>query len=113
MDRSIGMAQAKSNLAELVGQVAYGGEHFILERRGHPVAVLLNVDEYKRLRELAWAARGQPLPADLRQRQEKLLARAQCLRKQLGDPVDGLAELMSTLPPEEDVFWIELAEEMP
>ncbi len=109
MDRSIGMAQAKSNLAELVGQVAYGGEHFVLERRGHPMAILLGVDEYKRLRELAWTAHRQSLSPELCQRQEQLVARAQRLRKQLGDPVDGLTELMSTLPPEEDAFWLELS----
>jgi hypothetical protein len=34
MTKSIGMTQAKSKLAELVGRVAYGGEHFVLERRG-------------------------------------------------------------------------------
>lgn len=112
MDRSIGMAQAKSKLAELVGRVAYGGEYFILERRGQPMAVLISVDEYKRLRDLKWAAHGRPLPPELRQRQEQLVAQAHRLRKRLGDPVDGLVELMSTLPPEEDAFWLELAEEI-
>ncbi len=112
MDRSIGMAQAKSKLAELVGRVAYGGERFILERRGQPMAVLISVDEYQRLRDLECEARGWPLPPELRQRQEQLVGQAHRLRKQLGDPVDGLAKLMSTLPPEEDAFWLELAGKM-
>jgi hypothetical protein len=30
MAKSIGMTRAKSKLAELVGRVAYGGEHFVL-----------------------------------------------------------------------------------
>ena len=46
------------------------------------------------------------------QRQQQLVAQAQRLRKRLGDPADGLAELMSTLPPEKDTFWLELAEGM-
>jgi len=110
MDNSVGMAQAKSKLAELVGRVAYGGERFILERRGQPVAVLINVSEYRRLRDLELAAGRQPLPPELRVRQEQLVAQALRLRKRLGDPVDGLAELMSTLPPEEDAFWLQLEE---
>ncbi len=112
MDRHIGMAQAKSKLSELVGRVAYGEEHFVLERRGRPMAILISVGEYKRLQDLAWAACGQPLSPELRQRQQQLVAQAQRLRKRLGDPADGLAELMSTLPPEEDTFWLELAEGM-
>lgn len=110
MDNSVGMAQAKSKLAELVGRVAYGGERFILERRGQPVAVLINVSEYRRLRDLELAASRHPLPPELRVRQEQLVAQALRLRKRLGDPVDGLAELMSTLPPEEDAFWLQLEE---
>jgi len=111
MDNSVGMAQAKSRLAELVGRVAYRRERFILERRGRPMAVLINVDEYERLRDLEMAASRRPLPPELRRRQEQLIAQARRLRKRLGNPVDGLAELMSSLPPEEDTFWVQLAEE--
>ena len=110
MDKSIGMTQAKSKLAELVSRVAYGGEHFVLERRGQPMAVLINVDEYQRLRDLEWAARGQPLPPELHRRQKQLVTQAHRLRKRLGDPVDGLVELLSSLPSEEDTFWLELVE---
>jgi prevent-host-death family protein len=104
------MAQAKSNLAELVGQVAYGSKRFILERRGRPVAVLIGMEEYKRLQELEDRTRRQPLPPELRQRQEKLVAEAKRLRKRFGDPVDRLAELLSTLPPQDDSFWVEVEE---
>ena len=110
MDKTIGMAQAKSQLAELTGRVAYGGERFVLERRGRPVAILIGVEEYKRLRNLELAACGHALPPELRQRQERLLAQAKRLRKRLGDPVDGLAKLLSTLPSEDDVFWLQIEE---
>lgn len=113
MDKSIGMAQAKSKLAELVGRAAYGGERFILQRRGQPMAVLIGVDEYERLRRQERdSSSARVLPPELHRRQEQLVVQAQHLRERLGDPVDGLVELMSTLPPNEDTFWLELAEEM-
>lgn len=111
MVKSIGMTQAKSKLAELVARASYGGEQFVLERRGKPLAVLIGVDEYRRLRNLELAAHGQPLPVELRQRQERLVAQAHKLRKRLGDPVDALSDLLSSLPAEEDAFWLDLAEE--
>lgn len=101
MDRPIGMTEAKSKFADLVGQVAYGGKRFVLERRGRPMAVLIGVEEFERLREQAAAATTStpsPLSPQLRRRQETLVARAQRLEAQLGDPVERLAKLLSTLP---------------
>jgi hypothetical protein len=77
------------------------------------MAVLIGMDEYRRLQELERTARKQPLPRELARRQEQLVADARRLRARLGDPVDGLAEIMSTLPPEGDEFWLHLAEETP
>ncbi len=113
MDAVVGMVQAKSKLAELVGQVRYGGKRYILERRGQPMAILINVEEYAQLRAQADVATGvgsAPLPPALRRRQEALVARAQRLQEQLGDPVDGLAELFSALPADDDDFWVEVQE---
>lgn len=110
MTRTIGMAEAKSKLSDLVGQVAYGNQRFILERRGRPVAVLISVDEYRRLQELEQAHYRQLLSPELRQRQERLVSQAHRLRARLGDPVQGLAELTSTLPPEGSDFWLQLVE---
>ena len=113
MDRLIGMAEAKSKLADLVGQVAYKGERFILERRGRPMAVLIGVEEFEHLKERAAAATTStpsPLSPQLRRRQEPLVARAHRLEAQLGDPVDRLARLLSTLPPDGDRFWIDIHE---
>ena len=107
MDRLIGMAEAKSKLADLVGQVAYGGKRFVLERRGRPMAVLIGVEEFERLKERAAAAATStpsPLSPELRRRQETLVAQAHHLEAQLGDPVDRLARLLSTLPPDGDRF---------
>jgi len=111
MDQPVGMAQAKSNLSDLVSRVRYRGERFVLERRGRPMAVLISLEEYQRWQDLEQATRDQPLPPELRQRQEQLVRQARRLRARLGDPVDELARLLSTLPPAEDEFWLQLAEE--
>lgn len=112
MTRTIGMAEAKSKLSDLVGRVAYGGELFILERRGRPVAVLISLEEYRRLQGLKQIDRKEPLSPELRRRQEELVAEARRLRARLGDPVQGLTELMSALPAEGEEFWLQLAEGM-
>lgn len=113
MNQVVGMVEAKSKLAELVGQVKYGGKRFVLERRGRPMALLISIEEYEQ-----WQARGatgarsvtSPLPPDLRQRQAKLVERARELETRLGDPITGLAELFSNLPPSADSFWVEIQE---
>lgn len=113
MERSVGMVEAKSKLAELVGQVKYGGQRYVLERRGHPMAVLISLEEYKLLRAESDAAartHASPLPLELRRRQEVLLARARQLRARLGPPEDRLAELLADLPSEGDDFWLEIEE---
>ena len=113
MNQVVGMVEAKSKLAELVGQVKYGGKRFVLERRGRPMAMLISIEEYEQ-----WQARGaagarsvtSPLPPDLRQRQAQLVERARELETRLGDPITGLAELFSNLPPTGDSFWAEIQE---
>ncbi len=113
MVRSIGLAEAKSKLSDLVGRVAYAGEMFILERRGRPMAMLIGVEEYQRLKELAGISETPShvsLPPELRRRQEMLVAQARQMEARFGDPVDGLARLLRHLPPEEDRFWAEIHE---
>lgn len=51
MTKKISSAQAKAQLAALVAQVAYGGEHYIIERRGKPMAALVSVEELERLEQ--------------------------------------------------------------
>lgn len=107
MDRYVSMVEAKSKLAELVGQVKYGGQRYILRRRGEPMAVLIGFEEYRRLQVKSPTL---ALPAALRQRQEALVTRARRLEQRLGDPVEGLAMLFADLPPDDDVFWAEIQE---
>lgn len=114
MDRTIGMAEAKSKLADLVGQVAYAGQRFVLERRGRPMAALISMKEYERLKELAGEVAAtslpSPLPPQLLRRQEALVARARRLEAQFGDPVNRLEKLLSTLPADGDRFWVDIHE---
>ena len=107
MDRYVSMVEAKSKLAELVGQAKYSGKRYILRRRGEPMAVLIGFEEYRRLQAETSTSE---LPPALRQRQEALVARARRLERRLGDPVDGLAALFDGLPPDNDTFWAEIQE---
>jgi len=65
---------------------------------------LIDVDEYRRLRELKRDILGHSLPPELVRRQEQLIAQARRLRERLGDPVYGLTEMMNALPPADDEF---------
>lgn len=67
MDRVVGMVEAKSKLAELVGQVNYANARFTLERRGRPVAMLISIADFERLRASALradVAADSPLPPE-------------------------------------------------
>jgi prevent-host-death family protein len=57
--KRISAAQAKAHFSALVAQVAYGGEHYVIERRGKPLAALVSVDDLQRLEALASPARPQ------------------------------------------------------
>jgi prevent-host-death family protein len=67
------MAEARKNLTEIVGRVAYGGEHIAIARRNKTVAVLVSVEEAALLEEIedrmdveaarkALAERGKRIP---------------------------------------------------
>jgi len=112
MSQVVSMVEAKSRLAELVGQVKFGGKQYILERRGRPMAMLISVEEYEQLRAQNPAAglQASPLSPELQRRQAALVARARELRAQYGAPEDRLAELFADLPPDDDDFWFEIEE---
>jgi prevent-host-death family protein len=50
--KRISAAQAKAHFSALVAQVAYGGEHYVIERRGKPLAALVSVHDLERLEQL-------------------------------------------------------------
>jgi prevent-host-death family protein len=51
MTKRVSAAQAKAHLSDLVAKVAYGGEQYVIERRGKPLAALVSVDDLERLQQ--------------------------------------------------------------
>ena len=49
MAKTVSAAQAKAHLSELVANVAHQGQHYVIERRGNPVAALVPVEELEML----------------------------------------------------------------
>jgi antitoxin YefM len=43
------VTEAKAHLSELMARVGYGGERFVIERRGRPLAALVGVGDLERL----------------------------------------------------------------
>ncbi len=60
MAKRISAAQAKAHLSDLMAQVGYGGEHYVIERRGKPLAALVSIADLEWLQQgRASAARPQ------------------------------------------------------
>ena len=57
MARHVSVAQAKAHLSALLAEVAFGGQRYVIERHGKPVAGLVGVDEIERLEQ------DQPAPS--------------------------------------------------
>lgn len=53
MSRTVPVREFRTNLAELLDEVADRREHVIVTRHGRPAAVLVPVDEYEALEETA------------------------------------------------------------
>jgi prevent-host-death family protein len=51
MVKRVTAAQAKAQLSTLMAEVAYGGSHILIERRGKPLAALVGVADLERLEE--------------------------------------------------------------
>jgi prevent-host-death family protein len=51
MNSKLNLAEARKNLPDLADR-AYGGQVFVLARRGRELAVVMGIDEYRRLKAL-------------------------------------------------------------
>lgn len=49
MPTRIRAADARNNFADILGRAHFGGETFLIEKQGKPFAVVLGIDEYRRL----------------------------------------------------------------
>ena len=49
MAKRVSAAQAKAQLSALSAEVAYGGEHVVIERRGKPLVALVSIADLELL----------------------------------------------------------------
>lgn len=47
MSRTIGVAEIKRHFSEVVNDVNREGEHFIIERKGKPMAAMVSIKEFE------------------------------------------------------------------
>ncbi|CAN5906927.1 hypothetical protein BH23ACT11_BH23ACT11_00590 [soil metagenome] len=57
------VTEAKAQLSALMARVGYGGERFVIERRGRPLAALVGVEDLERLEGEWREAASRPLGA--------------------------------------------------
>lgn len=55
---TIGVGEAKKRFSEIMSRVVYGGERFIVSRRGRPMVALVSADDLEMLEGQAEAPRG-------------------------------------------------------
>lgn len=63
MAERVRVTEAKAQLSELMARVGYGGERFVIERRGRPLAALVGVEDLDRLENKNEGVGPQPLGA--------------------------------------------------
>ena len=94
----VSMTDLRQKLGDLVNRVAYGGERIVLISRGEPRAVIIGIDDLRRLEQLG---AGQVAGSD---RYTRVLAEARLLRERIqrwqeahdiepGDSVEDLRQL--------------------
>lgn len=49
MDRTMGIAEVRDGFSDIVNRAAYGGERFLVERRGKPLVAVISAAEYQGL----------------------------------------------------------------
>jgi prevent-host-death family protein len=49
MNEKINVAEAKKRFSELLARAAFNGEHFIITRRGKPMAALVDLEQLARV----------------------------------------------------------------
>ena len=79
-DAKVAIGQAKRDISELVNRVACGSERVILTSRGKPIAALVSMADYERLRReqvngrlahwQAWVAESDKLAVEILARRE-------------------------------------------
>ncbi len=63
MAEKVRVTEAKVQLSELMARVGYGGERFVIERRGRSLAALVGVEDLARLEGERGDASSRPMGA--------------------------------------------------
>lgn len=63
MVEKIRATEAKAHLSALMARAGYGGERFVIERRGRPLAALVGVEDLERLEGEREDASSRPMGA--------------------------------------------------
>ncbi len=63
MAEKVRVTEAKAHLSALMARAGYGGERFLIERRGKPLAALVGVEDLERLEGERKDASSRPLGA--------------------------------------------------
>ena len=51
MSKRISAAEAKAHFAAVVDEVSHGKEHYVVERRGRPVAGIVSMEDLRRIED--------------------------------------------------------------
>lgn len=51
MTKKIGVAEVKKQFSTLISEVSLKGEHFIIERKGRPMAAVVSIKDFDRMGE--------------------------------------------------------------
>jgi prevent-host-death family protein len=73
-ERFVGVEQARGQLGRLVEEIAGGADPIALTKRGQPLAVLVNRDEWEALQELVRAEARDELRRRLKQLRRRVTA---------------------------------------
>ena len=49
MSKNIGVAEVKKSFSAVISEVSLKGEHFVIEKKGKPMAALVSVQELQRI----------------------------------------------------------------
>jgi prevent-host-death family protein len=100
---TIGIAQIKRNISNIVNRVAFGQERIILTSRGKPKAALVSIEDLQKLEML-----GNTTSSPSSAQQKAALAMAQAVREMTltrrgGEPFSDVSEDLRRLREERDL----------
>ena len=50
-DQTLSVVEIRNNLADIMAQVAYAGQRYVVERKGRPMMALVSIEDLRRLED--------------------------------------------------------------